>query len=196
MREIFEQPSTTPVGTYKSENLRCESAASSSASGSVRRITPEDVYDDRERPSYVPSSITSSERNTPQNYRDAQASMRYDKWYQQQGQYIPTADSRQISTTSTSNTAVSGSENWETFDDASEPEVDASDAYYAKLRAANTGKRFKPEGGYTPPRGGPGKKFKGIYGAGGHHQQTVVEADGGRRLVTGSESAWTDEDAF
>jgi protein regulator of cytokinesis 1 len=196
MREIFEQPSTTPVGTYKSENLRCESAASSSASGSVRRITPEDVYDDRERPSYVPSSITSSERNTPQNYRDAQASMRYDTRYQQQGQYIPTADSRQISTTSTSNTAVSGSENWETFDDASEPEVDASDAYYAKLRAANTGKRFKPEGGYTPPRGGPGKKFKGIYGAGGHHQQTVVEADGGRRLVTGSESAWTDEDAF
>ncbi len=196
MRDLFEQPNTTPVSTHEPENLRCESAASSTASGSVRHITPEGVYDDPERMSYVPTSLMNSERNTPQNYRDAQASARYDTRYQQQGQYIPTADSRQISTTSTSTTAASGSENWETFDDASEPEVDASEAYNAKLRAAKTGKRFKPEGGYTPPRGGLGKKFKGMYGAGGNHQQTVVEEECGRRLVTGSESAWTDEDAF
>lgn len=135
------------------------------------------------------SYVAYSERNTPQNYRDAQASARYDT------RHVPTADSRQISTTSTSNTAASGSENWETFDDASEPEVDASEAYHAKLRAAKTGKRFTPEGGYTPPHGGPGKKFKGVYGG---HSQTVVEEEGGRRLVTGSDtaSAWTDEDAF
>lgn len=198
MRDLFVPPNTTPVHTYDTENLRSESAASSTTSGSVRHITPEDVYDDRERMSYVPTSMMSSERNTPQNYRDAQASARYDARYHQQGQYVPTADSRQISTTSTSTTVASGSENWETFDDASDPEVDASGAYYAKLRAAkNNGKRFEPEGGYNPPRGGPGKKFKGVYGAGGgHHQQTVVEEGGGRRLVTGSESAWTDEDAF
>lgn len=196
MRDLFVPPNTTPVSSYDTENWRCESAASSTASGSVRHITPEDVYDDRERMSCVPTSVTNSERNTPQNYRDAQASARYDTRYQQQGQYLPTVDSRQISTTSTSTTAASGSENWETFDDASEPEVDASEGYYAKLRAAKTGKRFEPEGGYTPPRGGPGKKFRGMYGAGGNHQQTVVEEEGGRRLVTGSESAWTDEDAF
>ena len=196
MRDLFEPPKATPVSAYDSENVRCDSVASSNGTGSVRHITPEDVYDDRERMSYVPTSMMQSERNTPQNYRDVQASARYDTRYQQQNAYVPTADSRQISTTSTSTTAASGSENWETFDDASEPEVDASEAYYAKLRAAKPGKRFAPEGGYTPPRGGPGKKFKGVYGVGGGHQQMVIEEEGSRRQVTGSESAWTDEDAF
>lgn len=186
MRDLFVAPNTTPTPTYDSENLRCESAASSTASSNIRQITPEDVYDDRERMSYV----LPSESNTPQTYSDLQqASSRYHPHQQ----YVPTADSRQISTTST--TAASGSENWETFDDASEPEVDASEAYYAKLRAAKAGagKRFTPEGGYTPPRGGPGKKFRGIYGG---QYQSVVEGEGERRMVTGSESAWTDEDAF
>ena len=196
MRDLFEPPNATPASAYDTENLRCDSVASSTGTGSVRHISPEDVYDDRERMSYVPTSMMHSERNTPQNYRDVQAAARYDTRHQQQSNYIPTADSRQISTTSTSTTAASGSENWETFDDASEPEVDASEAYYAKLRAGKTGKRFPPEGGYTPPRSGPGKKFKGMYSAANTHQQTVVEEAGGRRLVTGSESAWTDEDAF
>jgi len=194
MRDLFVPPNATPASSYDNENTRCASVASSTDTGSVRQITPEDVYDDRERMSYVPTSMMHFERNTPQNYRDAQVSARCDTRYQQHGQYVPTADSRQISTTSTSTTAASGSENWETFDDASEPEVDASDAYYAKLRAAKSGKRFTPEGGYTPPHGGPGKKSKALYGTGNH--QTVIEEEGGRRLVTGSESAWTDEDAF
>lgn len=196
MRDLFVPPDTMSAGAYDTENLRCKGAASSTDSGSVRHITPEDVYDDRERMSYVPTSMMSSERDSQPRNRNAQASARYDTHQQQRGQYVPTADSRQISTTSTSTTAASGSENWETFDDASEPEVDASESYYAKLRTTKTGKRYEPEGGYTPPRGGPGKKFKGMYGAGGHHQQMVVEEEGGRRLVTGSESAWTDEDAF
>ena len=190
MRDLFVPPNATPSSAYDVENMRCESAASSTT-GSVRQIAPEDVYDDRERMSYVPTSMMQSERNTPQNYRDAQSSTRYDTRYQQ---YVPVADSRQISTTSTSTTAASGSENWETFDDASEPEVDLSEAYYAKLRAAKTGKRFEPEGGHAPPRGGPGKKFKGVYGA-GNNDQTLID-EGGQRLVTGSESAWTDKGAF
>ena len=190
MRDLFVPPNATPSGAYDVENMPCESAASSTT-GSVRQITPEDVYDDRERMSYVPTSMMQSERDTSKIYRDMQASVRHDTRHQQ---YVPFADSRQISTTSTSTTAASGSENWETFDDASEPEVDLSEAYYAKLRAAKTGKRFEPEGGYAPPRGGPGKKFKTVYGA-EINGQTVVE-EGGRRLVTGSESAWTDEDAF
>ena len=211
MRDLFVAPNTTPAPAYDVENIRCDSVASSNASGSVRQITPEDVYDDRERMSYVQTSMMkSSEQNTPQTYRDVQASSRYnhDTRYHNahpttQTQYVPVADSRQISTTSTSSTtAASGSENWETFDDASEPEVDASEAYYAKLRAArNPGKRFTPEGGYTPP----GKKFRGVYGngggnGGGREMKSVVEVDvgggGERRMVTGSESAWTDEDAF
>ena len=190
MRDLFVPPNVTPSGAYDVENMPCESAASSTT-GNVRQITPEDVYDDRERMSYVPTSMMQSERDAPKNYRDMQAPVRYDTRHQQ---YVPVADSRQISTTSTSTTAASGSENWETFDDASEPEVDLSEAYYAKLRAAKTGKRLEPEGGYAPPRGGPGKKVKSVYGAGTSGQ--IVVEEGGRRLITGSESAWTDEDAF
>ena len=192
MRDLFIPPNATLSSAYDVENMRCESAASSTT-GSVRQITPEDVYDDRERMSYVPTSMMQSDRNTPQNYREAQASARYNTRHQQ---YAPVADSRQISTTSTSTTAASGSENWETFDDASEPEVevDLSEAYYAKLRAAKTGKRLEPEGGYVRPRGGPGKKLRGVGGTGIIDQTGVEES--GRRLVTGSESAWTDEDAF
>lgn len=190
MRDLFIPPTATTSSAYDAENMRCESAASSTA-GNVRQITPEDVYDERERMSYVPTSMMQSQRNTPQNYRDAQASALYNTRHQQ---YVPVADSRQISTTSTSTTAASGSENWETYDDASEPEVDLSEAYYAKLRAAKTGKRFEPEGGYTPPRGGPEKKPKGLYSAGMIGQPMIEES--GRRFVTGSESAWTDEDAF
>ena len=190
MRDLFVPPTVTPSSALDVENMRCESAASSTT-GKVSQIIPEDVYDDRERMSYVPTSIMQFPGDTQKSYRDAQASTHHNTRHQQ---YVPFADSRQISTTSNSTTAASGSENWETFDDASEPELDLSEAYYAKLRAAKTGKRFEPEGGYTPPRSGPGKRLKGVYGA-GNIGQTVIQ-ESGRRLVTGSESAWTDEDAF
>ena len=189
MRDLFVPPTATPATNYENENLR---SASSASSGSVRQITPEDVYDDRERMSYITSPTMTSNQNTPQTYRDVQA---YDARYQpsQPRPYGPQVDSRQISTTSTATTTNSGSENWETFDDASEPEVDASDAYYAKLRAAKGGKRFTPEGGYTPPRGAPGKKFKAAYVGG---NGTIEEERGGRFVPAGSEAGWTDEDAF
>ncbi|KAL8999347.1 MAG: hypothetical protein Q9169_001773 [Polycauliona sp. 2 TL-2023] len=199
MRELFEPPNLTPQNYYDTENIRCASVASSTGSGSVRQISPEDVYDDRERMSYVTSSAMQSEQNTPQTYRDLHTSKQqhFDPHHhqQQKTRYVPVADSRQISSTSTTATAATGSENWETFDDASEPEVDATEAYYAKLRATKMGKRMTPEGGYTPPRGGPGKKFRGIYGTGAT-TQTVVEAATGRHVQAGSDAGWTDEDAF
>lgn len=64
---------------------------------------------------------------------------------------------RRISETSSVNTgATSCSENWETFDNdgMSEPEADATDIYYAKLRA--TQKRVAAE------NGSPFKKSKGV----------------------------------
>ncbi|KAI5300948.1 hypothetical protein KEM56_002077 [Ascosphaera pollenicola] len=63
---------------------------------------------------------------------------------------------RHISNSSSVNTgSTSFSENWETYDndDMSEPEADATDVYYAKLRA--TQKRF------TGENGSPVKKTKG-----------------------------------
>lgn len=196
MRNLFDPPNTTPLPPPSSENWRCASAASSHDSGPIRQFTPEDVYEDRDRDrdrrehmSYVPSSALASLNNTPQSYADLQRHANYETLYQRQPQgqarYVPHADSRQISSTSTTSQAVSGSENWETYDDASEPEADAraTEAYYAKVKAAG-GKRGLPAGGYPSPRGG-GKK---------------VKAEGGMRVVgvAGSDagSAWTDEDAF
>ena len=212
MRDLFVPPEAAPAPAYHNENIaRAGSSVSSAGSGSVRQITPEDVYDDRERMSYAQPMMhhhSVGERDdTPQTYRDVQ---RHQYLNEGRQQYVPAAagsssasESRQISTTSASSIAASGSENWETYDDASEPETDANantTAYYATQQAG--GKRFAPEGGYTPPKGGPGKKFKALYGAHPASQYpqaaTAGEREGGeaRRMVTGSESAWTDEDAF
>jgi protein regulator of cytokinesis 1 len=96
--------------------------------------------------------------------------------------------SRQIS--NTSNATVSGSENWQTIEDDSEPEQDYSEAYYARLRAARAGKRFTPE---DYPQGGQAKKQKGLPPYGDRAGYTETD---GNRIVSGSEAAWTDEDAF
>jgi len=81
----------------------------------------------------------------------------------------------------------------ETYDDGSEPEQDASDAYYAKLLAAR-GKRFATEDAYAPPQGGQMKKHKG-YLPGAHAGHALVDEDG-NRIISGSETNWTDEEAF
>lgn len=194
MRDLFAPRTATPLSGYSSQDLRSASAASSNDNGSVRHITPEDVYDDREHMSYTnTSTLLHSHSNTPQNYRDVQTTQQYDPRYQQD-HYASTVDSRQVSAASTAANTVSGSENWETYDDASEPEPDASEAYYAKLRAVR-GKRFTPEGGYTPPRGAAGKKLKGIRGVGAG-AATLVEEAGGQLVKAGSDAGWTDEDAF
>ena len=196
MRDLFARPATTPLNNYGSENVRCVSSASSSnGSGSVRQVTPEDVYDDRKFMSYGTSSSIRSERNTPQNYKDVQALSHYETQCQQPGRYAATADVRQMSAASASTAGASGSENWETFDDASEPEVDASEVYNAKVRAMKAGKRFTPEGGYTPPRGGPGKKLKHTY-TGTSQMTTMIQQGTGSLVPAGSDAGWTDEDAF
>lgn len=203
MRDLFVPPATTPGEDDDAENRRFARSASSNGTGCVRHITPEDVYDDRERMSYIktssvphPDRDTRLDRDIHQIHRELQISRRVDAGYQQQDRFISPAEIRHISATSTVTTTASGSENWETFDDASEPEVDVSDAYYAKMRAARTVKRYTPDGGHTPPRGAPGKKFKSIHGAGGGRPHQPVVEEGNGPLVAASEAGWTDEDAF
>ena len=193
MRNLFVPPTATPATRYDAENVRCASVASSTGTGHVRQISPEDIYDDREHMSYMSSSKVQTLQNTSQTYRDVQFSAQHGATYQQQDRYAPIPEGRQISSTSTATNTVSGSENWETYDDTSEPEPDASEAYYAKLKAVK-GKRLTPEGGYTPPRGGPGKRLKVVRGV-GIGQETVVE-ENGRLVQAGSDAGWTDEDAF
>ena len=196
MRELFVPPQETPREAVDTENWRAVSAASN-YSGPIRQITPEDVYDDREHMSYAPPSYpTNNIRNAPQPYQNYHhPSTTYDPRYQPH-QYVPHSEqSRITSNASSTSQAVSGSENWETYDDASEPEPepDASDAYYAKLKAAR-GKRATPDGGYPSPRPNQTKKMRGIYENQGH-VQTFVE-ENGRMVPAGSDAGWTDEDAF
>ncbi|KAH0565142.1 hypothetical protein GP486_001454 [Trichoglossum hirsutum] len=207
MRDLFvPPPAPTPVNHHYASEQRSVSAASSSES--VRHVTPEDVYDDREIESQTrPSSIRPkpgdyrkemSQQLTPQTYHDLHPSTSYADSAQYLQAYYPSQSveaRRQVSTTSTATNTVSGSENWETYDDASEPEPDASEAYYAKLRSARA-KRYTPDGGYSAPLGGAGKKLKGIRAA-GVEVETLMEGQGGQLVkVSGSEAGWTDEEAF
>lgn len=169
MRDLFvppQQPTSTPSTYFCPESV--------TSNDSLRQISPDEVYDDRYR-----------EYSRPQSHHDLNSSMRQNERLQHSA-----GPSRQISNTSTTVTTVSGSENWETYDDCSEPEEDASDAYYAKLRAAR-GKRYTPDDGYAPPQGGHPKKQKGIQPYAGHAGH-VMDGDG-TRIVSGSETNWTDE---
>ena len=191
MRDLYNAPEPT-TSISEGENWRSNSALSSSSGGLVRQVTPEDVYDDRERMSYAhPSYLTQSHRPTiTQAHFQPPTTNTYDSHYKPH-QYI-THDSRVASIESGMSQAQSGSENWETYDDGSEAEVEASNAYYAKLKAA-CGKRVTPEGGHPSPRQAQSKKLRNIYDQG--PVQTYVEHNG-RMIPSGSEAGWTDEDAF
>lgn len=169
MRDLFAPP---PIATPATTLHRPESEVSA---GSVRHVTPEDTFYDGNH----------SQRNRPQSYHELKSSMR-----QNEREYPSAPPSRQISNTSSHATTVSGSENWQTIEDDSEPERDATEAYYEKLRAAH--KRYTPDD--YEPQGGTIKKQKGIvpypHRAGTDYENT--------RIVSGSDtnSNWTDEDAF
>jgi protein regulator of cytokinesis 1 len=217
MRDLFVPPKDqTPMLGYQHQQESAPRPPSSLSSGSsnaiVRPMSPEDVYDDRHIAASMSSnSLRSLPENTAQSYHDyhpqSQSQQHSDASYYPQSYtsshpslHSSLAGSRQISNSSSAgNTAASGSENWESYDDPSEPEPDASDAYYAKMKAAGAkGKRMHPEAGmYGSGTIGAsqGKKFRGLMAHGGRGE-TMVEGIGGRRIVEGSEAGWTDEDAF
>ena len=171
MRDLMPPPELeTPANHYRNTGL---------GSSIVRNMEPEDVYDDRQM---------LHEHSRPAS-RDYQGSMRQNERLAPPSYSQAPPPARQISNTST---VVSGSENWETYDDNSEPEMDASDAYYAKVRAARAGKRMTPEAGYSRPHAGQPKRQRGFPPT-THAGHVVVDGEG-NRIVSGSE--WTDEDAF
>lgn len=169
----------------------------------VRHVDLEDVYDDNNPP------------RSAHNYQSYSTNYSYSRPASQMSQIsrpgsrfdYPSAPpppplTRQTSNTSSvmsSNSAVSGSENWETYTDASgdyEPEPDARDAYYAKIRAT---KRGSPDDDYRGANQtlGTGNNRKG-YGLGiggpgvravGHPQDSSIMQVGG---AEGSEAGWTD----
>ncbi|EXJ55548.1 hypothetical protein A1O7_08476 [Cladophialophora yegresii CBS 114405] len=177
MRDLFvPPPETTPNPVMTSQPVPLSSArpASTISSGSnessryVRPMSPEDVYTDHERMSYMSASILSHNRQQQHQYASL-PSHQADPYYQphlsqqhhhpshsssapihssshsQSVRHNPSAPpstviSRQASNTSsnmTTGTTASGSENWETYSDASEmePERDIREQYYSKPHA-------------------------------------------------------------
>lgn len=177
MRDLFGPPlaATPATPQYRDSEISL---------GSVRHISPEDNFYDGNHPQHTRS----------QSYHELKASMRMTE-----REYPPpAAPSRQISNTSSHATnssygthsshatTVSGSENWQTIEDDSEPERDATEAYHAKLRAAQ-GKIYTPEIEY-----GTLKKQKNVVQ---YSNRPDLEA-ANPRIISGSEANWTDEDGY
>ncbi|AEO69112.1 a4f5207b-9c69-4a63-808c-bbd76a5dbedd [Thermothielavioides terrestris] len=178
MRDLLPPPELeTPVNHYRAAGL---------SSSIVRHVEPEDVYDDGDRYSYQENSRPAS--------RDYYASRTERSHPPPQAQPPPPPPAaaaapavRQISNTST---VVTGSENWETYDDNSEPEEDVSDTYFAKLRAARAARAQQAAAGLPKRQRGGFPPASARAAAAG---QVTVDRDG-NRIVSGSE--WTDEDAY
>lgn len=199
MRDLHSVPEMeTPGNHYRHAHL---------GSSIVRQIEPEDVYDDRptqysgeyDRPSRPVQRSDEYERpNSHHDFREypGTASLRYDSDGPRHHRFAQSLSQtrrdlpqiRQISNTSSNSneTVITGSENWETYDDISEPEAEeeVSGTYYAKVRQPRTGPS------YVPTESQQGKRARGIPPA--QQPQVMVDEDG-NRIFSGSE--WTDEDA-
>jgi len=146
------------------------SSHSEASSKFVRPISPEDVYDDRERMSYVSASLIDRDRHYQQHQQTHFNSSI------QQSSARPT--SRQTSNTSsnlTTGTTATGSENWETFSDTSElePERETKEGYHGKRVGG-------PYAHMAPP---PKMRIHG----------RIDERDENTMRAHGSDAAWSTE---
>ncbi|KAL1862445.1 Microtubule bundling protein [Diaporthe australafricana] len=191
MRDLVAVPETEveiPANYYQSSDR---------GSGIIRQIEPEDVYDDRpkQRSAEYERPISHHDfRDFPgkASLRNQDSGPRYERFAQSYSQ-APGPAIRQISNQSSDSngTVVTGSENWETYDDNSEPEEDIPSGYYAKIRAGRTDYGMEPPSKFNASQ--QAKRPRGIPPA---LQQPHVIVDGdGRRVYSGS-SGWTDEDVF
>lgn len=192
MRDLVAVPETeteAPAGYYSSSSDR--------GSGIIRHIEPEDVYDDRPKHhsgEYERPISHHDFRDFPSNasLRNHDSGPRYERFAQSYSQ-APGPAIRQISNQSSDSngTVVTGSENWETYDDNSEPEDDIPIGHYAKIRSGRNNYAMEPPSNFNASL--QAKRPRGIPPA---MQQPHVLVDGdGRRVYSGS-SGWTDEDVF
>ncbi|KAJ0158637.1 Anaphase spindle elongation protein 1, partial [Colletotrichum tanaceti] len=201
MRDLNMVELETPANPYKMAGL---------GGSIVRQVELEDPYDEdcQQQPALMRANSTLSHTShashashasyASQSSHHSVGSSQHDYHSSTLRQYPPSSYSqapppRQISNSSNGSSNVTGSENWETYDDASEPEQDATDTYYAKVRAAR-GTRFEPEAAAAASRPAAAndakrpRPFPMMAPPHGH-----VYSDGeGNRIISGSE--WTDED--
>jgi Ase1/PRC1/MAP65 family protein len=186
MRDLVQASQLeTPTNPYKNSNLN--------SSVIVRSVEPEDVYDDR-----YPEDRYGSQNYVRHQPNDSYSTASHSSSVRQVGRAEYPQAPPPPRQTSNNSTVVSGSENWETYDDGSEPEADASDAYYAKLRAAR-GKRLSPavEDPYSRVQASQTKRMRGIPSgippALANGGPGTVDREG-NRIISGSE--WTDDDGY
>ncbi|KAF3483275.1 anaphase spindle elongation protein [Arthroderma uncinatum] len=195
MRDLFTRPQTSQ-SLYRNEPERCPSLISAGSSANVASVSADDdIYERQHQRSYTQPSIPKQNPSINCSVQSLHSSNIQDSGiYQQQQssfvshssdhQYRPTNPANRQISNSTIQTVTSGSENWETYDDASEPEADATEVYYAKLRATH-GKRMG-----TPGELGGSKKIRGIRGVGADDDYDTENNYPHR--VDGSD-AWTDD---
>ncbi|SPO02939.1 related to microtubule-associated protein [Cephalotrichum gorgonifer] len=179
MRELAPAPHLeTPANPY---------SASDGLGSIVRSVDPEDPYDDGLAPAPAPAERYAN--SYAHQHQERQGSIKN----LNSSSYPPAPPTARqtsgTSHTSQASTMVSGSENWETYDDNSEPEPDATDTYYAKVRAARI-KRVEPESGHLGYS--QSKRTRGLMGPPQLPGSGMLDYEG-NRIVSGSE--WTDEDA-
>lgn len=193
-------------------------------SGIVRHVEPEDVYDDRPKQ----SSAEYERPNSHHDFRDypGAGSLRYGavpgddvpRHHQRFAQSLSNGSHsngshsngshssrgpaiRQISNQSSNSnsTVITGSENWETYDDNSEPEDECDEArpQYAKIRQSRDGNSSEyaadPYAQYANGGGGQQQTMKRLRGIPPAQKPQVMVDEDGNRIFSGSE--WTDEDA-
>nr|POF14318.1 anaphase spindle elongation protein 1 [Quercus suber] len=140
MKDIF-MPAPSAVSGQNQENGHLDFERSTSV---VRHVEPEDPYSDNGQGYHTLHSSTMQPPPRP-NYARSQDSYASSVAYttnssrpMSRQEYPVAPPSRQTSNTSStmSGSHVSGSENWETYTDNSEiDEADATNAYYAKVKA-------------------------------------------------------------
>jgi Ase1/PRC1/MAP65 family protein len=192
MRDLFTQPpsqsstntcTNAPPPRPASANSNLDSQSSSRY---VRPVSPEDVYDDRERMSYMSASLLQRDQNAAyHNHHDFDSAMH---------RYAPSASStsqmpsRQISNSSsnlTTGTTASGSENWESYSDNGselEPERDLRDPYYIKTQGLGS-KRLPGDFAHMAPP--PKMRMHDRIDDGSENAKTI--------RVEGSDAAWSTE---
>lgn len=186
MKDLFVPPTPTPM-THESQPYEIERSASV-----LRHHAPEDPYDDSASyRSYLSSSVMGPpprpayQRSHESFASSASTYSRPASSRQDYRQDYPRAPPSRQSSNNSSVMNGSGSENWETYTDASDAEeADATEAYYARQRAMQKRAPILVGGGgavkramQSPhPKGGMGKKTRDSY-----------------EEVDGSEAGWTDD---
>lgn len=211
MRSLLPPPDLEkPNNPYNGANLRSSIAL-------VREVEAEDMYDDRgsSRSSTRPGHSNSISSHTSRTSHSSLTSYTASQSSFKQLPQAPPPPVRQISDRESAGSAVSESENWQTYEDGSDLEEEAGNLYLHKVRGARSLGGFRRS---TPddsrPQSHSSQHSQSQHGFGQLQQAAqiramkqsglqppahagrvaLVDADGDR--IMGGQSEWADEDGY